>query len=95
MGTPLKCSPVLLHLSPATRILNKNPDTSEIFFSTQEGKLCISKQPCNVLLFYYTNTNEIIPNHFTLKVFWRDLLCSLSNGDHMRITCYLLNSPMV
>ena len=53
------------------------------YFSTQEEKFCISKRPCNVLLIYYININEI-PNHFTLILFWCercDLLCSLSNGD--------------
>ena len=55
---------------------------SEIF-ATREEKFCISKRPCNVLLIYYINTNEI-PNHFAEKVFScerRDLLCSHSNGD--------------
>ena len=52
-------------------------------FSTREEKFRISKQPCNVLFFYYINTNEV-PNHFTLIVFWCercDLLCSHSNSD--------------
>ena len=55
---------------------------SEIF-ATREEKFCISKRPCNVLLIYYINTNEI-PNHFAETVFScerRDLLCSHSNGD--------------
>ena len=44
------------------------------YFSAQEDKFCISKQPCNVLLtFYYTNTNEI-PNHFTFHCKRHDLL---------------------
>ena len=53
------------------------------YFSTLEEKFRISKQPCNVLLFYYLNNNEI-PYHFTSTVFWCercDLLCSYSNGD--------------
>ena len=71
------------------------------YFSTQEEKFCISKRPCNVLLIYYININEI-PNHFTLILFWCercDLLCSLSNGDiftcednklfsHVKISCF-------
>ena len=55
---------------------------SEIF-ATREEKFCISKRPCNVLLIYYINTNEI-PNHFAETVFScerRDLLCSHSDGD--------------
>jgi len=36
--------------------------TSEIFFNTR--RYHISKQPCNVLLFHYINTNERL-DHFT------------------------------
>ena len=83
--------------------------TSEIF-STQEEKFCISKWPCNVLLFnfYYINTNEI-PNHFTETVFScerRDLLCSHSNGDiftcednmlfsHVKISSFRVKAHLV
>ena len=42
---------------------SERSETSEIF-STLTEKFHISKQPRNVVLIYYINTNEI-PNHFT------------------------------
>ena len=80
---------------------------SEIF-ATREEKFCISKRPCNVLLIYYINTNEI-PNHFTETVLSCercDLSCSHSKGDiftyennmlfsRLKISCFRATAHLV